>query len=200
MNCDAIAPWYRTLEYAVFGHALERGRCHYLAELGGARRALLIGDGDGRFLQQLLVAFPRISVDCVDVSEGMLAQARARVGEKRVRYVRLDALRDPWPADDYDLVVTHFVFDCFDAGDQRALAMRAPKARWLLTEFRSAGALSAMLIGIMYRFFGLATGLRTRALSDHHPALESAGYRLEKSAEHRGGLLVSELWSPGPVK
>ena len=164
------------------------------------RRALLIGDGDGRFLRHFLEAWPQASVDYVDVSAGMLAQARASAGEDRVQYYQLDVLRDAWPADDYDLVVTHFVFDCFDAAGQLTLAQRAPRARWLVSEFRSSGVLGRVLIGVMYRFFGLATGLRTRALADHRVALAEAGYRLEKVADHRGGLLVSELWTPGPVK
>lgn len=196
MNCDALSPWYAAIERVVFGRALERCREHFLDDIGDARRALLIGDGDGRFLKRLLKMNPRVEVDCVDVSQGMLTVARSVAGTDRVRYVQMDALRGPWPAVDYDLVVTHFVFDCFDADGQRVLAGRVPRARWLVSEFRRSGPVAGLLISTMYAFFRMATGLRTHALQDHREALDAAGYQMAKLATHRGGMLVSELWEP----
>ena len=54
MNCDLIAPHYWWIERLGMGRALERRRRWFLPELGNARRALVLGDGDGRFLRELL--------------------------------------------------------------------------------------------------------------------------------------------------
>ena len=207
MNCDAIAPYYAAMEFAVFGRALERCRFHFLPELRNARRALVLGDGDGRFLKRLLDACPDLRADYVDCSAGMVDRARKRIGSDRVRYFCCDA--SAIPGSGYDLVVSHFFFDCFDAKGQAALVARvteaAPEARWLISEFRVpasrwlAGPARA-LIAVMYRFFSIATGLKARALVDHRPLLNAAGFRLSSAVSHARGLMVSELWTQDPLE
>ena len=54
MNADRIASGYRWLEYAAFGLALEQARFDFLSRAAGARRVLILGEGDGRFLARLL--------------------------------------------------------------------------------------------------------------------------------------------------
>ena len=201
MNCDAIAPWYRWLEYGGFGRALERRREAFLDDVTEARRILVLGDGDGRALAALLRANDQATIDYVDVSAGMLELARARAGEKRVRYHHADALTMPFEDGAYDLVVTHFFLDCFDDVGQKRLVEHvgnalSPGARWLLSEFRKPGLFVAML----YWFFRITTGLRTRELADHHALFERKGFRLERAESARGGRLVSELWVRSPFE
>jgi ubiquinone/menaquinone biosynthesis C-methylase UbiE len=202
MNCDAIAPYYAAMEFAVFGRALERCRFHFLPELRDARRALVLGDGDGRFLKRLLDACPQLHADYVDCSGEMLERARRRAGSQRVDYFCADALRQ-LPGSGYDLVVSHFFLDCFDAKGLEAIVARvgeaAPKARWLISEFRVPAnrwiaTPSRALIATMYWFFSFATGLTARALVDHRPLLRAGGFRLGADAAHARGLMVSELW------
>jgi SAM-dependent methyltransferase len=195
MNCDAIAPWYRWLEYAGFGRALQRRREAFLSEVADARRVLVLGDGDGRALAALLRVNTQATVDYVDLSARMLQLARARAGAQRVVYHRADALTMPLAEGEYDLIVTHFFLDCFDARDQVRLIERvgraaSPRARWVVSEFRRRGIFVAML----YLFFRFATGLRTRELVDHHPCFERHGFCLERAESAWGGLLGSELW------
>lgn len=195
MNCDRIARWYRWLEYAGFGRALERRREGLLSDVCGARRVLALGDGDGRALAALLAAAPRACVDYIDVSAQMLELARARAGTKRVHYRCEDARTSPLPEAEYDLIVTHFFLDCFDENDFEPLIARlsnaaAPRCRWLLSEFRGNG----WLVRALYLLFRIATGLRTRRLLDHHPVLQRHGFRLARHQNAWRGILASELW------
>jgi ubiquinone/menaquinone biosynthesis C-methylase UbiE len=197
VNCDPIARWYRWLEYLGFGRALERRRNAFLAHVAGARRALVLGDGDGRFLARL-VAEMRGAVDYVDLSPGMLDLARSRCGD-RVRYIAGDARTIPLRESEYDLIVTHFFLDCFDEADAPALVQRIaaaaqPDSRWLISEFRDANWWSRLSVASLYWFFRIATGLKTKRLFDHRPLLRKHGFVLEKSEQARAGLLVSELW------
>jgi len=195
VNCDRIARCYRWLEYAGFGRALERRREAFLAEVAGARRVLVLGDGDGRALAALLATAPRARVDYIDLSARMLELARGRAGDLRVVYRQDDARTTPLPAAEYDLIVTHFFLDCFNAADQAYLIARisaaaTPQAHWLVSEFRHPG----LVVRALYLFFRAATGLKTQHLVDHHPLFQRHGFRLERSESAWRGLLASELW------
>ncbi len=207
MNCDRLARWYAAIERVVFGRALDRARTAMLPEILDTRSALVLGDGDGRFLEALLQANPNLHAEYLDLSEGMLRQAQAsqRAGTDRVTYRQGDALTAPL-GENHDLVATHFLLDCFDADGIAQLAQRVrsvaqPEARWIITEFRVPSGLltipACALIRVMYAFFRLATGLRVQRLTDHHPILCAAGFRLERQRSSLFGLLSSELWRRG---
>jgi ubiquinone/menaquinone biosynthesis C-methylase UbiE len=204
VNCDAIARWYRWLEYAGFGSELERRRFQFLSEVADARRVLALGEGDGRFLARLAAQNPQAAIDYIDVSARMLTLAHARVGSGRVDFRQDDVRVAPLPESEYDLIVTHFLLDCFEEPDVRVVAAHIaeaaqPHARWLVSEFRqpSSGwrAVWARLwLRLLYWFFRVTTGLETRRLVDYHPILESLGFRLQREQTSRFGLLTSELW------
>ncbi len=201
MNCDPIARWYRWLEYIGFGRALERRRNAFLDDIADARRALVLGEGDGRFLARLAPAMfqtPGATIDYVDLSSRMLALARNRAGDG-IRYILGDARSIPLPAAEYDLIVTHFFLDCFEESDAAAVmdkiaASAAPRARWVISEFRDASWWSHMTVSALYLFFRITTGLKTRRLVDFRRMLQGRGFILEKSRIAHGGLLTSELW------
>jgi SAM-dependent methyltransferase len=199
LNCDRIARAYRWLEYAAFGRELERRRFRFLAEVAGARRALLLGDGDGRFLARLVTQNRSLRADAVDSSARMLELARARAGDERVTYLHADALLVPLPRAEYDLIVTHFFLDCLDECGVEALVRRVaeaaqPGALWLISEFREPRWARVLLRGL-YLFFRATTGLKTRRLVDHRPVLARYGFRLVREETSRYGLLASELWA-----
>jgi ubiquinone/menaquinone biosynthesis C-methylase UbiE len=199
MNADRIAPLYRWIEYAAFGRALQRRRVALLPEVADARRVLVLGDGDGRFLEKLVNQNPRACVDYVDLSGRMLELARKRVGTELVTYHQADALEIALPERGYDLIGTHFFLDCFDEAGAAALLERltraaCPNARWLVSEFRRTWW-SSPLLASLYCFFRITTGLKTRRLIDHHPLLARLGFRMVQSESAWCGLLASELWA-----
>lgn len=206
MNCDPIARWYRWLEYLGFGGALERRRVAFLSDVKNARRALVLGDGDGRFLVRLAKQNfsyqPGVQIDYVDVSGRMLELARNRAGSDGVAYHLADARTMPLPSGEYDLIVTHFFLDCFDEKDAEALVERVARSarndsRWLISEFHDSGWWARVILNGLYFFFRITTGLKTRRLVDHRPLLQRQGFRLVKTEPARFGLLVSELWERG---
>ena len=214
-NFDRLAHLYRWMEYASFGPWLWKCRCAFFADLLACRRALVLGDGDGRFTARLLAANPQIEVDAVDASAAMLRSLERRAAPHRVRLraeradVRMgDAQAWNTPHAPYDLVATHFFLDCLTTEEVRALAHRvrpaaAGGARWVVSEFAvPAGPFGRFvarpIVALLYAAFGLMTGLEVRTLSDHSAALRSSGFVLEKKRTWLGGLLVSEIWRADP--
>jgi SAM-dependent methyltransferase len=189
LNCDPIARWYRWLEYAAFGGALRHRREAFLFELGNPQKVLVLGDGDGRFLQLFVALYPQAQVDAIDVSARMIELAQARAPQ--VTFHLADARE--FDFQEYDLAVAHFFFDCFTDADLAALLARIRTKQWLISEFRNTRWSWPLLRGL-YLFFRWTTGLHTRTLPDHHLILKRLGYQMEKEQTALGGLVVSEAW------
>jgi ubiquinone/menaquinone biosynthesis C-methylase UbiE len=190
LNCDRIARWYRWLEYAAFGGALRRRREAFLFELGNPQKVLVLGDGDGRFLQVFHALYPQAQIDAVDVSAKMIELARSRVDG--VEFHFCDA-REFVFDEEYDLAVAHFFFDCFEEEELAAMLKRIHTKSWLISEFRNTRWSWPVLRGL-YFFFRLTTGLQTRRLPDHRKILEELGYRMEREQTTVRGLIGSEMW------
>lgn len=207
LNFDPLARPYRCLEYATFGRALQRCRFHFLPALTGARRALVLGDGDGRFLARLLRANPELEADVVDCSPAMLRLLHARLrpeDRQRVALHQADAREFAPPRTHYDLVAAHFFFDCLFQSELNALVERiaprlAPGACWVVSEFakprgRVGSVLGPGVVSGLYGAFGLLTGLRVRSLPNHGAEMEASGFQLLTEQQWLRGLLVSQLW------
>ncbi len=212
-NFDRIARPYRWLEYLTLGRALERCRLHFLPQLMHCRRALVLGDGDGRFLASLLTQNPTVEADAVDTSANMLELLLLRcnavrpnpalpVAATRLHPHHADACTFPPPAH-CDLVVTHFFLDCLIQPDLDALIARitpalAPGALWLVSDFRipdgSMRLPAELSIYSLYMAFRLLTGLRTTHLPDHATPLAATGFTRIAQHHSLAGLLTTELW------
>jgi ubiquinone/menaquinone biosynthesis C-methylase UbiE len=206
VNFDRVARPYRWLEYLTFGPFLGRCRSAQLIHLSGARSALIMGDGDGRFLARLLAANPNLAADVVDSSQSMLRilDRRVRRSRQRIRLHHADVLQ--WnPSGNYDLMVCHFFLDCFFPYQleqllDRVLPHALPGAQWVISEFAiprsTLGAhLARGIIGLLYRVFGLLTGLPVRALPDYAGALLRRGLMPSHERRYLAGLLSSQVWS-----
>ncbi|MEY2579663.1 MAG: hypothetical protein QOI49_2487 [Verrucomicrobiota bacterium] len=210
MSFDSIAPAYRTLETIAFGDALQRARVACLGEIGTPRRALIVGEGNGRFLCELLRRHSNIEVDCVDASQRMLDLARERIERRlpadaaRVRFLRHDITSWTPPEASYDLIVTHFFLDCFSEARIADIVNRlsraaTPNATWLLADFcMPARGLARIRAGLwlaaMYRFFRFTSRIEAKELDDPSPFLRTAGFALVTQHLFRGGMVKSELW------
>jgi SAM-dependent methyltransferase len=210
VSFDRIARSYRTFETIAFGNALQRARVAWLDEIQSPCRGLVVGEGNGRFLCELLRAHPDIQFDCVDASARMLQLAQARIQNEhpasagRVRFLQRDIRSWSPDARQYDLIVTHFFLDCFPTDQVAGIVTKlaetaADNAHWLLADFRVPGSTIARFhahawLAMMYGFFRYAAGIEARELIDPSLFLHRHGFVLEQQHLSRGGMLKSELW------
>jgi SAM-dependent methyltransferase len=214
VSFDPIAPWYRTLERIAFGDALQRCRVACLGEIITPRRALIVGEGDGRFLCELLQRYPDIEVDCIDASRRMLQLARKRVEDafgnrgERVYFSHEDITSWSPPENRYDLVVTHFFLDCFAERELAAVVRKLAQATtreaaWLLADFcipeRGFARFRARVwLAFMYRFFRLTTRIDAMKLMDPTALIRGEGFTLYRQRTFQQGMLMSALWRISP--
>ena len=228
MSFDALAPWYGSLEWIAFGDQLQRCRTACLAELPSPQRALIVGEGNGKFLCALLRMHPGVEVDCVDASARMLDLARERIQKElpgrleRVRFWQEDIRSWKPPEQGYDLIVTHFVLDCFPEEQLAAVVQNLARAGtndavWLLADFcipeEGANRWRARIwLAVMYKFFRVTTGIDATELIDPTPFMQAEGFKgrqcvtadptnggykppfLDASRSSFGGMLKSQIW------
>ncbi|HEY9139129.1 MAG TPA: class I SAM-dependent methyltransferase [Terriglobus sp.] len=208
---DRLARPYRWMEYLSFGRALERCRFHFLPQLHTTQRALLLGDGDGRFTAALLQQAPQTQAIAIDGSEGMLRALRQRceavhAGKRLTTICTL--LNEGLPAavqtEQFDLIATHFFLDCLSGSEVEhivhdAMVSTTDNARWVISEFNlpRRGAMwlpSRIVVRLLYLAFRILTGLCTQHLPPYANILRLYGWHLSEQQTRLGGLLVSQLW------
>lgn len=210
MSFDRVAPFYCFLETITFGQALQRARICFSRKISPPVRALVVGEGNGRFLCDLVGVHPRIEIDCVDASKQMLELSRARVQRNhpeslgRIRFFHAD-IRLWSPPQLYDLIVTHFFLDCFDRFDLELIVAKLAEcatedAKWLVSDFAPPEKLlarryAAIELKVMYMFFRLTTDVGAQTLVDPRPSLESRGFVRRSLRLFRGGTLYASMYT-----
>ncbi len=211
MSFDRLAPHYHWVERAAFGGNLHRVRTALIPHVADARRALVVGEGDGRFLAAFLAANPAVTADVVDGSRRMADLARRRLdavpgAAARARFTVADARTVAFEPGGYDLLVTHFFLDCFPAAQLGPLTARlaaavAPGGRWLIGDFRlpatpgARRARAAVKLAVMYACFRLSTRLPAGRLVDPAPYVLDRGFVPVAEAAWQGGFLTATLWA-----
>ena len=210
MSFDRLAPHYRWIEALFAGERLQRCRTALLDAISPPRNVLIYGEGNGRFLVELLRRFPHTQTTVVDSSGTMIDLARMRLkreglADAKVQFIQADALVWQPQTSSFDLIVTCFFLDCFREDQLQQLIPviaggATSDAQWLVADFQIASSglrrwRSRMIVGLLYVFFRFATRLPGRRLIDPAPCLRAAGFTCEQQTEHDHGMLYSSWWA-----
>lgn len=204
-NFDPVARWYSLMEMAAFGGALQRCRVALLDEVKTAKRVLIVGEGNGRFLQAFLQSNPVAEITVIDASQRMINLARDRVkNSPRVTFVHGSVLDPTTTLPRVDLVVTGFFLDCFNEAELDFAITRLRGAleiggRWLWSDFAipESGFMklwSRTVVALLYDFFRLATRISARRLIDPRPRFAQLKMTLVAQRILSKGLLASALY------
>jgi ubiquinone/menaquinone biosynthesis C-methylase UbiE len=200
------------MECVLAGGKLQRSRTAFLGETRAAQSVLILGEGNGRFLEAFRRGNASARILCIDSSEQMLLRARYRLLKSGIPLHGItltvaDALNCNLPPGAFDLVVTHFFLDCFPPEQLRpligAIANAAQaKAAWLLADFQipargMARYRASAIHWLMYMYFRRVTRLAADRLTDPGSHLQAAGFVLNGRAVSDWGLLRSDLWRRG---
>ena len=209
---DGIAPVYRAMEIAAFGTALRRLRECHIDRFTESRNALVLGDGDGRFVEVFAMHNPECRITSIDSSPAMVRLARHRVRRStrlqgsdaggRIRWIVADATRMEFSADTYDLVVTQFFLDNFTQSTVDALIPAVATSvtvggHWLYSDFATPNPArpwvwrNRIWLYTLYRFFRVCCGIEANMLANAKGAIHAAGMRPISEIRMLHGLLES---------
>ena len=229
---DNLARWYAWLERLAFGRLLTLVRQDVLAnvlnDLKAGQRLLVLGEGDGRFLQrfsrQCQVA---CQVDCVDNSSAMLKQAQTRLTNNKitgnkitdnkladnkltgnqlleVNFIHADVTCGIPTEGQYDAVVSVFFLDNFAAKTLEPLTYNItnklhPGGRWYVADFRVGKKRLHNQLWLWVMYRFFRLTTDIEANTLVDPTRWlEARLRLTKRRRWRGGFLVSETWQRLP--
>ncbi|WP_201978464.1 methyltransferase [Hymenobacter rubidus] len=209
---DRVAWCYDALAGLVFGPALQRAQLAALAGLPtGAPHVLILGGGTGWVLTEVLRRRPQATVLYLEASANMLARARARLARELPETLAQVEFRHGTQAalgtaESVDALITFFVLDCIaldeiEAALARLRAALRPGAPWLLADFRYARrGWRGVLLGLMYTFFRLTTGLRASELADLPAALDRLGLAPVQRQLFYGGAVEAVIFREKPFQ
>jgi ubiquinone/menaquinone biosynthesis C-methylase UbiE len=203
-NYDFVAPFYPMLERAAFGEGLTEARRASLSPVVSAERALLIGEGNGRFLATCLEEKIGGSITVVESSGKMLSLLRARIQQIALRtkleIVHADFCEWSPVALPFDIIVTHFFLDLFRPVSQRRViekitALSDAKTIWVNVDFRPViqSSLHRWIDWLQYRFDGLLSGIEADRHYDCAPIIADFGWQIQKERPFCRGTICSQL-------
>jgi SAM-dependent methyltransferase len=208
MSFDALAPYYRWMEFILAGGKLHRCRIAFLDQIPRPKNILLLGEGHGRGLVEYCRRFADAQITCVDASERMLAQARRQLARhnleaSRVEFIQADILNWLPSSKPYDVIVTNFFLDCFRPEQleqmiPRIVASSTSDMNWLIADFQIPACglkrgRGRLILWILYVFFRMTTQLPTQKLTKPDLLLERAGFTLHRRIENEWGVASQRL-------
>ncbi len=211
---DNLAKAYLYLERLTFGHQLEHSRNHGLQALDSerAQRGLILGPGDGRFLNLALARNPKLQIESIERSPKMQEQTYERIQRlgkdclNRYHHIANDARQYSFPNSEYDIVVAQYFLDCFNSTDANALLKKIahtlkPNGKLVYADFsippkNPAKWIATGIAKLLYFCFRLTTDIETNRL----PKLVwPLSLKLISSETRLKGLVTSTIRTKSPT-
>ena len=212
MSYSSIARFYKLIESVTIGGSLldaRLGHLQRLAEGPAIQHALLVGEGNGSFLLPFAQQFPNTRITVLDESPAMLRVAQNRleaagIDTARIAFWQVDMTTEQLPEDRYDLIVTLFFFDNFDAATVRRVVpvlerASTASAQWLLSDFQIPASgwrrLRARIwLIILYAFFRWVAKIPARTVPPVEAILAATSFKQVARETYSAEMLYSTLY------
>ena len=205
IDYSRVAEAYRWLEMLVFSSTLQKARLSYLEALLQSLIEVecpsiaVVGDGDGRFLVELLKSEQDFKIDYIDCSPGMLRVAQKRAAHDSRVIWRCEKF-ERGSQKSYDAIVCHFVLDGFGCEHRMSFvgaisASLNPNGILLVSDFDSrAHRKAAALVVCMQWFFHAFAGVPFVEFSKPDEILIE--HEMTKIGENEWwkGAIFSQMW------
>lgn len=195
---NRLAPIYDALARVAIGKGIRTSQLHFLNHLRERRKLLILGGGTGWILPYIIKSNPTIQIDYVDISHRMIEQARSNVSaDFQVRFIV--GTEENIPDKNYDCVITNFYLDLFDDANlgHAVFCIKnsiLPNAIWVATDFIDEIPWHRRVLAIMYWFFRVTTGLRTKKLPLWEKELRKAGGTQLEMAKYSRSFIKSVVF------
>ncbi len=212
MSYSSLARFYKLIESVTIGGSLLDARLGHLQRLAAGpeiQHALLVGEGNGSFLLPFAQQFPNTRITVLDESAAMLRVAQTRleaagIDTARIAFWQADMTIEQLHEDRYDLIVTLFFFDNFDAATVRRVVpvlerASTASAQWLLSDFQIPASgwrrLRARIwLIILYAFFRCVAKIPARTVPPVEAILAATSFKQVARETYSAEMLYSTLY------
>jgi ubiquinone/menaquinone biosynthesis C-methylase UbiE len=200
-NFDYIAPVYDRLASLVYGKAIKDAQRVHLPSLITARSILIVGGGTGWLLKDVLELNPDSRITYLEASAKMLALSRKGIQDvdaKRVTFIHGTEVILSQSAQ-FDTIIANFYLDLFTPAELSGVIIRLKHTlladgQLVCTDFVNHTVWQRMLLGVMYGFFRLTTGLQNQQLAPWRDEVEAQGFQRVQSRSFWNAFIYSELF------
>lgn len=211
-NFDGVASSYLFLETITFGNQLQKCRTSMISHLTNSKRALVLGEGNGRFLEAFCKANPLAEILVIDESPRMLDLAKRRIANanppinNQIEFRCANVFEILPLSGTFDLIVCNFFLDCFTSSEIGHLMglfrqMLFGEGLLVVGDFRKPHSIFGKIIGefilkFMHVFFQKTAGISATELTDLHAILLERSFQKAVEKKLFFGFLNSSIWKP----
>jgi spermidine synthase len=205
VNFNLLAPIYDFGEKLFFGNLLVLSRNRFLNYSINCSSVLILGEGRGQFLNQLLSINQICKVTIVESSSKMIEKQKNLIPKKHLNRVMFKCLSIEVfrPDQSYDLICTHFFWDCFSYREISTLLPHfieflSNGGFWINTDFiddiKGGTKLNFWKIRFLYLFFRFTTGILARRVEPFYQHADRNSLELLDYEEIPPNFIRSEVF------
>ncbi len=202
---DIVSPFYDLCVYLAFGNTLNELQYEALNDITKSEKCLIIGGGSGKVLRSCLDLKVAVHYSYCELSKSMIIKTKARLTQTEISMV---TFYQDWKTTtpDFDLIVLPFVLDCYtDIEVSRMLKnlskKLSPNGHVLIVEFNeeSIDGFQAKwwqrgFIKLLYLFFGIVAGVKTKILPPIFKIAEESNLTLKNRWARKAGWIQASFW------
>lgn len=201
VNYDNSSWFYDRLSRLVYGPALVNAQVYLLKHIPAGASVLIVGGGTGWIIEEIAKIHPAsLSITYVETSAKMIALSRERqVGQNRVTFIN-DAIESATPGQNFDVVITAFLFDNFSDATfpkvfNRVSSLLKAGGVWLNTDFQLTGKWwQPVLLNAMLLFFKLLCGVEAARLPNVDGMFQLHNYECIDQKAFFWDFIISGAW------
>ena len=209
-NFDGVASIYLFLETITFGNQLQKCRTSMISHLTNSKQVqvLVLGEGNGRFLEAFCKANPLAELLVIDESPRMLDLAKRRIANanppinNQIEFRCANVFEILHLSGTFDLIVCNFFLDCFTSSEIGHLLglfrqMLLESGSLVVGDFRKPHSIfGTFILKIMHVFFKKTAGISATELTDLHAMLLESSFQKTVEKKLFFGFLNSSIWKP----
>lgn len=212
---DLLAPWYDLLLTIPPGKHIKGSQYFFIDQLPFCEKVLIIGEGTGSFLKEILLKKKTKRIWVVENSKAMVRAAEKKIkrlpeSEKaKVRFITTP-FQEFHTEEKFDLIVTNFFLDLFAEPTVRSMGVKIremlrPQGSWYFTDFvplvssDEYGWFKKTYIQILYCFFSVVTGIEGKQLPDFEKIFMELKMEETASKFFAKKLIKTILMKPKPI-